>query len=351
MSAFCAETASIEALHDGRLDVEQSAALRLHLVTCATCTREVERLEAIRGLLRALPVPETSPLRVAGGRRRLLAVARESSPSRWIRRAGSASLLVALAAGAVLGVRALAASRGAEPVTTPGKLAPAPELDLRVDPGEGAAWSRTTTASEERVVLREGTLDISVARHGSERRVLVETPDGELEDVGTVFRVEVTRARTRAVSVREGKVAVRLRGMPVRELVAGEALVLSDPPGPSAAPEAPAAPAVEHRPSVEKAATSERRAGHAVSDAEACPGAPRFEDCVATFKRGDYGAAAAALARYTEMCGRHAEDATYLRMVALARAGRTSDARSLARTYLERFPDGFRSKEAEQLLH
>ena len=352
MSGFCDETAAIEALHDGRLDIEQSAALRLHLVTCASCTREVERLEAIRGLLRALPVPQTSSFHVAGGRRRLLAAARGSARSAWIRRVTGASLLIAAAAGAVLGVRALTPSRSAERGAAPVQVAAAPELELRVEPGEGAVWSRTTTASEERVTLREGTLDIAVTRHGSARRVLVQTPDGELEDVGTVFRVEVARARTHAVRVREGKVAVRLRGMDARELAAGETFVLEESPIASAAPEPATPPVVERdrRQSTDKAAIPERRAGRPPTDAEACPGAPRFEDCVATFKRGEYEAAAAAFARYTEACGRHAEDATYLRMVALARAGRMADARTLARTYVQHFPEGFRRKEAEKLL-
>lgn len=352
MSTFCDETSSIEALHDGRLDIEQSTALRLHLVTCATCTREAERLEAIRGLLRALPVPEASPFRIAGGRRRLLTAARAGSRASW-GRFTTVALIVAAAAGAVFGVRALLTPHATERLATPGKLAPAPELELRVEPAEGAEWSRTTTASEERVTLRDGELDISVARHGSTRRVLVQTPDGELEDVGTVFRVEVTRSRTRAVSVREGKVTVRLRGMPVRELAAGEELRLPDPAVAGAGPEPQAGAVVERelRPSAEKAPAVERRASRSLSDAEACPGAPRFEDCVAIFKRGEYGAAAAAFARYTETCGRHAEDATYLRMVALARAGRPAEARTLARAYVERFPDGFRRKEAEGLLH
>jgi hypothetical protein len=94
--------------------------------------------------------------------------------------------------------------------------------------------------------------------------------------------------------------------------------------------------------------------GHAVkfgAESDACPGAPRFEDCVDTFKRGDYAAAAEALGRYTAACGRHAEDATYLRMVALARAGRPTEAATLERAYLARFPEGFRRKEAERLAN
>ena len=40
-----------------------------------------------------------------------------------------------------------------------------------------------------------------------------------------------------------------------------------------------------------------------------------------------------------------AEDAAYLQVIALLRAGKQDEARAAARSYLERFPNGFRRDE------
>lgn len=365
MTTGCPHTSSIEALEDGRLPREQADALGLHVVTCESCTLEHSRLATLRAALRALPEPETSSFRIAAGRQRLLAAAAGertqpvSSGRRWF--AVVAFGLTAAAAGAALKL-------GVVDLRTPSGVAhstpqSAPELHVRITPSSGADWSRARTASSETVMLRDGELLLEVVRHGAARFV-VTLPDGELEDEGTVFRVRVEAGRTRAVSVTEGRVVLRLRGAVPRHLAAGESFEAADDreSGSAAASATATNPAAERdaAPSLEE---REEHAGHAAAAASSpkfgrdasparepeCPGAPRFEDCVGAFRRGEYAAAAAQLAEYGRRCGRHAEDASYLEMVALARAGRTSEAKTQAQAYLARFPNGFRRKEAAEL--
>jgi hypothetical protein len=268
-----------------------------------------------------------------------------------------AGATLALAAGVAFFIaRPSAVEPGHGSPGGPSALASGPgELGVRVTPGPETRWSQKSRGPREIVSLAAGSLDISVDRAGSARRLLVELPDGELEDEGTVFSVTVAREHTQKVSVSQGKVALRLVGQPERHLTAGETFEAPTPSvqatGDSAAPAADAAHATTTR-HPESAPGGPASNGHAPKsgvEADACPGAPRFEDCVDTFKRGEYAAAAEALGRYTATCGRHAEDATYLRMVSLARAGRTGEAATAARSYLARFPEGFRRKEAERL--
>jgi TolA-binding protein len=44
---------------------------------------------------------------------------------------------------------------------------------------------------------------------------------------------------------------------------------------------------------------------------------------------------------------RNAEDAEYVRIIALLKESRIAEARALSEDYLRRFPDGFRRKEVE----
>jgi len=161
------------------------------------------------------------------------------------------------------------------------------------------------------------------------------------------------------VSVSEGVVALRLRGSPERRIAAGESFHATDAaPAPSgvpasAPPSSASAGAVLGAPeSPARAVASAARASARSSDeTETCPDAALFQDGVQSFRRGDYASAASTLGRFSASCvhSGHAEDAAYLRMVALARAGAKDEARSQALAYLKRFPNGFRSKEAARL--
>lgn len=371
----CSETRAVEALYDGRLPPEEGEALRLHLVTCAVCSNEAARFERLSSNLAALPEPEPSKERVDAGRRRLLDSARRlgQKPSIPVgRMAGFALAACAAVMAASFGLER-AKLRSHEPVAGQAAAA-ASELVLTLTPTAGTTWSRASSTRAETVHLADGELGVEVSRHGSGRRLLITLPDGELEDVGTVFSVEVHAGKTRAVSVSQGRVALRLRGRRELLLSAGESFhapdeeaaraastpapSTSDPSTPAASEPAPNAsgtnangtsasathPAANTRSSSRPTSTND--------EAHACPSAALFQDGVQAFKRGEYTTAATLLDRFSSACGRgsHGEDAAYLRMVALARAGRRADARAQAAAYLSAFPNGFRRKEAEKLV-
>jgi hypothetical protein len=363
---------SVEALRDGRLDPGFVEELERHVASCAACGAENRRLELVSSLLRALPDPEMNPFQVARGRRALLDAAnlRGDEGLRARRRSWAlVALGAALTVGAVVGSRVAGLGFGghAPAFSSPAAARAAQAWTVTVTASPGAHWSRAATAAGERVTLLEGRLDIGVEGHDAGHRLVVALPDGELEDDGTVFSVNVAGAKTTAVSVTAGSVTLRLKGRAERRLSAGESFL--DEGAHGAAPAKPLdgaatgrTPAESGTPTDERSvppleqrlapsSASARPKTRALTDAEACPDVPRFEDCVATFKRGEYAAAAAAFSRYSAGCARHAEDATYLQMVALARAGHTSEARAVAHSYLERFPAGFRHQEAEVIAN
>jgi TolA-binding protein len=69
------------------------------------------------------------------------------------------------------------------------------------------------------------------------------------------------------------------------------------------------------------------------------------------FDDGEYRRAAMRFAQFLDAHPRdpRAEDAAYLRVVALHRAGDESDVKQAARAYLRQYPAGFRRAEVEKL--
>jgi hypothetical protein len=348
----CPETAAVEALQDGRLATVLAETLRLHLVTCAECGREAARLERVRGELARLREAEASPWRVAAGRMRLLEAANGVEPRRTALPARVVGFALAACVATLVvwfGVQR-ALLKGATIAST---RAASDELALTITPGAGTTWSREHSELTETLRLTEGELGVRVSRHDVRRRLLVELPDGELEDVGTVFAVAVHAGKTRKVAVTEGRVALRLHERNELILSAGEVFELPDETAPAASASS-LAPAESSRavPSAPSAvAKNGLRAGASNDEPPACPSAGLFEDGVQAFKQAEFTAAAGLLDRFASACGssNHAEDAAYLRMVALARAGQADAARAQALAYLKRFPHGFRRKEAERL--
>ncbi len=231
-------------------------------------------------------------------------------------------------------------------------------FEVAVTPRAGARWSRASARMVESLTLDAGDLLVTVKRHDARHRLIVELPDGELEDVGTVFRVSVTDGMTREVDVSEGVVVLRLRGKPELRLAAGESYrATGSVPVASSGPVGASANTVSSGPEGVAQADSQpaprasRASVNKSEDARVCPEASLFEDGVQAFTPGDYPTAASALGRFSRACAGsgHSEDAAYLRMVALARAGRVDEARAAAHAYLNHFPNGFRNREAERL--
>ena len=342
MTADCSRLSSIEAWRDGRLAAEETEALRVHLALCRECASQVERLDRLGAALRALPEAEVGQARLAAERRRLLeAAGAETRGPRSFRASWLALAGTALAAGVPL-----LAWKAPWHLQTPGPASSAlraTALDVRVEAGPGARWSRSSTQAAEVVALNDGRLHVEVARHDPTRSLVIKLPDGELRDVGTVFELEVASGRTRLVSVSQGRVLLRLHDRAELVLSAGERF--------EAPPDAPKAADAAASRAFSPAPVKSAGHPHTPSATPSCLGAQAFEECVGAFKSGQFSAAAGHCERYTSSCpgGGHAEDAAYLRMVALARAGQSADARVQARAYVQRFPHGFRLKEAKSI--
>jgi hypothetical protein len=286
-------------------------------------------------------VPPSDALAARRQRNRLLA-AFEAPPAAAAPARGRTVLgALALATAAAVATVAIVATRGGPVVGSPAAATTTTAVTVVAT---SARWSRHDQGGLTVVRLEEGELEIHVT-HGTEpHRLIVSLPDGEIDDVGTTFRVSVVTGRTSAVVVLEGAVAVRRAGRPAVFLVAGDRWYAEptrpSPPVASAPPDAPAEPPPA------RAAPATRQPTRSAIAAE-------FRDAVVLLEAGQHAAAATALSKFL---ARHrddprAEDASYLRVLALQRTGDPAATRTAARAYLRRYPSGFRRAEVEALAH
>ncbi|MDF3067868.1 MAG: hypothetical protein K0R38_3469 [Polyangiaceae bacterium] len=340
MTAACPRSFEVEALRDGRLGELERARFQAHLAACPACKREAQALEELADALSASTAERGDELHVRRERTRLLAAfdARLVPP-----RARASSLWWGVAAVMALAGALVLFTRTPPPTPVVAPLASAaPPLSIRAD--SNAKWSRRSEAERDVVALESGALSIHV-QAGRSRRLLVELPDGELEDIGTTFSVSAAAGRTTRVTVQEGSVVLRLSGKSPIALGAGEAWT----PTPIAAPTAPSSliapaepPRTAPRPNPKTAVSAEPPADSAAD----------FRAAMAAFNQGDVAHAAEL---FTSFVRQHpqdsrAEDAAYLRALAHQRSGDLSATERAAREYLKRYPHGFRRAEVETLL-
>jgi hypothetical protein len=301
----CRRLWEVEAAHDGRLSGTALAAFEQHVGHCKTCAEE--RL-ALGNLSRALARDASSEDEVAlrRGREELLQAAHQRAlrgdgrrAARWIAVAAIAGVL------GVVGVKELRAYRDRA----------VPFASVVASPG--ARWDRHVTRTLEQVNLGEGVLHLTVRRSSSDsRRVSVHVPDGDIDDLGTIFRVTVLDGRTRELVVSEGTIVFRRAGRAPLLLASPAhwtpATEISPPPSPL-----PPAQSEESAPlpSASAGATT-RKSAPIAHHPDARPSAPPAD-----------------------------EDLAYLRIVALRREGRSEEARVAGVEYLRSFPDGFRRTE------
>jgi TolA-binding protein len=350
MKAACPRLFEVEALRDGRLTGVELMRFQSHLGVCGACAREARALQVLGEALAAPPsLAEPDELHVRRERVRLLAAfdaslvpAPRSSRARlWL---GSAAAVVVLAALAFV----LGPPRHASPSASRA-LAKSPEpVVIRAD--SSAKWSRRVENQLDKVVLESGALSIRVDHTASQRRLLVILPDGELEDIGTTFSVSADAGHTTRVTVQDGSVVLRLHGRPSLALGAGDSwspqpalttpIASSTPQPPMAATPTPSS--VKPAPSASAAPTLDTPDLDASAD---------FRAAMAAFDSGDNARAAARFASFLTEHARdaHAEDAAYLRVLALQRTGNSPATRQAAQDYLTRYPHGFRHAEVEAL--
>jgi TolA-binding protein len=222
-----------------------------------------------------------------------------------------------------------------------------------------AVWSERVDGDREQIVLEHGELWIQIdhareAGHAAPRRLVVLLPDGELEDTGTTFSVDAEGGRTARVAVIEGQVVLRLRGRAPVVITAGGAWA------PDAASPLPAASFIGAAPTVAlpiaatpPTASSRAPAPPGSSSGSASPDASGtlFRVSATALARGDACDAAASLGTFLEKYpgDARAEDAAYLRVVALQRCGDADAMKEAARAYLRRYPEGFRRAEIDAL--
>jgi hypothetical protein len=225
-----------------------------------------------------------------------------------------------------------------------------------------AVWSRRSDALRELLVLERGALWVHVSHAPGARPFLVLLPDGELEDTGTTFSVSVEEGRTTGVAVEEGSVILRLRGQAPVTIAAGQSFSPVSPPPPSshaarleAPPLAPSAPA-DPTAATPRVSAAPPLASAAPQLASAAPqlvsaASDDFRTAVAALHRGESRSAAVKFENFLERYpgDPRAEDAAYLRVLALRQSGDQSAMQSAARAYLRRYPKGFRRSEVEKL--
>lgn len=354
----CPRIYEVEALRDGRLTGAARDNFERHLELCRDCARETEALRLLALPLRTASADESmvDQLHVRRERTRLLAafdrerLAPEQRPSRR-------SFVPALAIG--LGMVAVVFAGWQLRSREPAKLEARAEVRARGP----AVWSRHLDSTTERVTLDAGSLEIQVRPLGEKRRFVVVLPDGELEDLGTTFTVAVEDHRTAKVAVQEGSVILRLRGRSPLTIHAGEVWSGAPKPAPASAPpraaevenESPKEPAPSASAPLPKRRLPAPRASSVPSRSMVTPPDPSldFRAAAALLGSGDAVGAAQAFAKFLDEYPRdsRAEDASYLRIIALQRAGDASAMKRAATEYLRRYPSGFRRGEVERLGH
>jgi len=320
----------VEAARVGQLSPLQAAQLREHLVSgCAQCKLEKRYFDWLgKALLQGEPPRDEVALRrlrQATLQRAHDEVYRESTvrwPRRWLAGGALVALVVTTAVWQGFG-------RTPEIVVT--RLTAAAPVQRRCE------------RDREVVVLGDGVYELSVRRGIFDRHVVVQVPEGEIEDLGTVFGVSVQQGKTARVAVSQGAVVLHMRGAPEVRLEAGSAWE------PQPQLELETLPLPEHaEPVVEGSLPSTPARGSA---------GPRSEHSEGPLRRARHAQHAqktvnapatqhVAAASSVDVAG---EDATYLRVLELLQQRRAADAKRLAELYLERFPRGFRRPEIERI--
>ena len=350
----CSMALLVEAKRDGRLGDRELASVDRHLATCASCAELDQDLSALRGLLQS-PTPEPSPLDVRRGRLKLLREAALPPSPAPPRKRPVIAIAFALGAAGALGIALHRRVMESNPVVAAAPAASAPLRTVTtVMPESQTRFTRASTDGTEIVTLSDGAVSLSVRHLQAGERFLVKTGDAEVEVRGTLFRVEAKDDRIRNVEVREGKVEVRFHGATFDvkaderwDRPADAPPVISTAPAPARVE--PASPAQS------ASATGKLRQGPPPPLPSAKPVAEEastgFEEGMEMMARGDYGAAAKRLDAFSRANSRddRAEDAAFLVILALQRAGRSTAAVEAARRYLDTYPSGYRRAQAQAI--
>jgi hypothetical protein len=333
-------------MRDGRLTGPELSSFARHMTSCVACSGEAKELDGLAEGLRAARAEPTDELHVARERTRLVAAFDRSLLAADGRPRGRWLVPLTAAIAVVCGVFLFSRPRPGSPLATPSSAVIHADL--------GTAWSKDVEAGTEKVVLAHGVLAIHVDHGTSHRqRLLVVLPDGELEDIGTTFTVSAENGHTERVTVQEGSVLLRLRGRAPVALSSGESWERLPP---AAAGNAPISTPQRAEEKLTRLAPSrkERPVASPSPSPAASVGRDASEDFPAVVRLLDSGDACRAAAGFRQFASDHpsdsrAEDAAYLRVIALHRCGSDEEMKEAARQYLNVYPKGFRRAEVERL--
>lgn len=344
----------------------QPERVKAHLRDCASCASEWRSLECAAAAARrskplVLSAAEKDELRgkvLVGAR----AIAQESPPPRAPRRmlglwVGLGLLLAGVAAvvGTRLGWSGTAATTQRPEV---------PVHRGKIRDHHDARFAIVSPQPDEKLRLYEGTITLEVSPLQRRERFRVITADSEVEVHGTSFTVSAHHDRLLRVTVERGRVEVRGRGGADHILTPGEVWPRHDPtvsalveqaPVPTTSARAMETPIAsragrgsglrgENETRERPRSTREPSASSAIK-AEPKPVAHRgpsedelaFQEGWAALRNGDPLAASrlfAAVPRATSL----GQDAAFWRGVALARAGRATEAVPALERFLAAFP-------------
>lgn len=349
MKPRCGRTWEAEAARDGRLGDDRVASHRRHVAHCVACAEECAWLERLGSTLREPSTPPLSELSQYRLRRRVLDAVHRNMVKPEVRVARRLHFVAAsLAAAFVIASGAI----GLRLLRAPG--ATATEV-LTIDES-GARWSRRRDENAERIDLTDGTLGIHVDRPAGGAPLVVRVPDGEIEDVGTVFHVEVAEGRTRRVHVDQGRVIVRVTSSPEATVAAGETWTPSLAPSSAVAVTAAPANSANAASAPASASTSTSMSSARPSDGDARPlSSPAARARTSPTSALSVPPAPSNAAPRPAAAGgvgidASDEDVAYVEIVRLLQQGQKAQAKAAARDYVERYPHGFRRAEVDGVL-
>jgi TolA-binding protein len=181
--------------------------------------------------------------------------------------------------------------------------------------------------------------------------LVVALPDGELEDIGTTFTVSAEDGRTKSVTVEEGRVLLRLRDRALVGVGSGQTWVSETPAAVARVSDAPSSEAAPSAARAREGRVGPPRSPGPVGSAQAPDASADFRAAMNALDVGDNREAATQFESFLQRHPRdaRAEDAAYLRVIALQRCGDAAEMKEAAREYIRLYPSGFRHAEADRL--
>lgn len=311
-----------------------------HAASCDVCGSELAEIASLDALVDTLLPPPASANRVVEIRAALVTPP-TTSPRKTDRRPYAAIAIAAAVAGLALSMW---------PRT--------PEVQHRgrVDAHEGARFWTSSTQPDEIVRLADGTITVTVDHLRAGERFRVVTADAEVEVRGTAFDVVARDDRLLSVRVASGRVEVRRAGRTV-VLSAGDRFEAPKPP-PVSRPKPALEPAPEPPPPQPPQPPKRRAARRTPTKPTPAPAPPVatdrvvYESAWTALRAQDFSGASKAFERCLVETDDDAlrEDASYWLGVALARAGRLSDAREVMARFIDQYPDSTHAPDAAAAL-